>query len=95
MQITVSVLRRGREIIMTAQDDKFLTAQDLHEYLGYLLAECPDIANKPVTLCLPQVETNENLIVKAVNEGDNSTLWLELSEKTTNSPSEPTPKEQP
>jgi hypothetical protein len=79
-----SVLHKDDEVIMTARGDEFLSVQDLFHYLGIILGNFPDIADKPVALCLPEVEASDTLIAEAVNEGDNSTIWLSLSKEMTN-----------
>jgi hypothetical protein len=63
---------------LKAVDYKGLTVKELHEYLGHLLKEKPDMTDKLVSLCLPEVDTMRTVIVKAVNEDDDSILWLEM-----------------
>ncbi len=74
---------RGEKLLSTSSLDG-VSVEELHSLLGRLIAKNPAIKYAPVALCLHGIETDETVITRVVNEGDDSRLWLYVKSRVEN-----------
>ena len=72
-------LMRTPQVINSVNNAEGVSVGELFDLLAKLIQRNPDIRNRYVALCLPEVESSTTLITGVTNEGDDSIVWLSLS----------------